>query len=226
MAAKITKWTDEVINFMIENYEGRDNIELAELLNERFNLNTNGDRVSNVKANLKRRRGIDIRTGINRGCIKKGNIPFNKGLKWNEYLTKEQQEKSSKTWFKKGNIPMTAVEIGEEHIRHKKPNDEGFLCVKTCNGKGNKNWTPKQRYVYEQHYGEIPKGHKVIFADGNRNNFDISNLILVSNAEELHLNSRGLRFKDKELTETGLNVVKVILKLGGNNERRKSRKSK
>lgn len=226
MAAKITKWTDEVINFMIENYEGRDNIELAELLNEKFNLNTNGDRVSNVKSNLKRRKGIDITTGINRGCIKKGNIPFNKGLKWNQYLTKEQQEKSSKTWFKKGNIPMTAVEIGEEHIRHKKPNDEGFLCVKTCNGKGNKNWTPKQRYVYEQHYGEIPKGHKVIFADGNRNNFDISNLILVSNAEELHLNKRGLRFKDKELTETGLNVVKVILKLGGKNERSKSRKSK
>ena len=78
---KPTKWTDEVIQFMIENYQGKDNIELAELLNERFNLNTNGDRVSNVKANLKRRKGINLNTGINKGCIKKGNIPFNKGKK-------------------------------------------------------------------------------------------------------------------------------------------------
>ena len=227
MAAKVTKWNDEVINFMIENYKGRDNIELAELLNEKFNLNTNGDRVSNVKSNLKRRKGIDLRTGINRGCIKKGNVPHNKGKKWNEYLTKEQQEKASKTFFKKGNIPMTAVEIGVEHIRHRKPDDEGFICVKTCNGKGNKNWTPKQRYVYEQHYGEIPDGHKVIFADGNRNNFDISNLILVSNAEELHLNRNKFRFNDKELTKTGLNVVKIILKTGGKNgERIRRKKSK
>ena len=69
---------------------------------------------------------------------------------------------------------MTAVEIGEEHIRHKKPNDEGFLCVKTCNGKGNKNWTPKQRYVYEKHYGEIPKGHKVILFEKNEKNLKMS----------------------------------------------------
>ena len=53
---KTYKWTEEVVNFMIENYKGKDNVELAELLNKKFNLNTNADRVSNVKANLKRRK--------------------------------------------------------------------------------------------------------------------------------------------------------------------------
>lgn len=207
---KITKWTDEVIEFMKCNYKGKDNIELAQLLNEKFNLNTNADRVSNVKSNLKRRKGLDLTTGINRGCIKKGNIPFNKGKKWNEYLTKEQQEKSRKTCFKKGNIPQNYREVGSERV-----NVDGYWEIKVS--EPNK-WELKHRVIYKQNFGDIPKNCKVIFADGNKNNLELNNLILTTNAEELHLNKRGFRFKEKELTETGLNIVKLILKIGGKNE--------
>ena len=77
-------------------------------------------------------------------------------------------------------------------------------------GKGNKNWKPKQQIVYEQHYGPIPPKHKVIFADGDRFNFNPDNLILVSNSEELIMNKRKLRYKDKELTRTGSIIAKVI----------------
>ena len=210
-----TVWTDEVIQFMIENYEGKDNIELAELLNKKFNLNTNGDRVCNVKANLIRRKGINLRTGINRGCYRKGIAPANKGKKWDEYMSKEGQEKSKTTWFQKGNISSNAVPVGTEHIRYSKGDDIGYVCVKVCDGSKNRNWVPKHRLIYEEKYGPIPEGSKVIFADGNRRNFNIENLILVSNAEELHLNKDGLRFNDKELTETGLNITKVKLRVGG-----------
>ena len=209
-----TVWTEEVIEFMKCNYKGKDNIELAELLNKKFNMNTNGDRVCNVKANLIRRYGINLRTGINRGCIQKGNIPMNKGKKWNEYMTKEQQEKARKTCYKKGNIPINHKEVGSERI-----SVDGYWEVKIA--EPNK-WDSKHRVIYKQHYGDIPDGYKVIFADGNKNNFDLSNLLLVSSAEELHMNRRKLRFEDKDLTESGLNLVKVILKANekkrGNNE--------
>ena len=53
-------------------------------------------------------------------------------------------------------------------------------------------------------------GHKVIFADGNKRNFDIDNLILVSDSEALIMNANKLRYENKELTKTGALIAKVI----------------
>lgn len=193
---KKTKWTDEVIQFMIENYQGKDNIELAELLNKRFNLNTNGDRVCNVKANLKRREGIDLRTGINRGCFPKGNVPVNKGTKGLYNVG------GNRTSFKKGNIPPNKRPIGSERI-----NVDGYIEVKV----GDPNtWDLKHRVVYREHYGEIPEGYNVIFLDGNKQNVDINNLGLVSKAENLIMNRNKLYSTDKEITNTGTIIAKLI----------------
>ena len=208
------KYTPEVIEFILQNYKGRDNVELANMLNEKFNLDTNCDKVSMFKANYKRREGVDLRTGINRGCFAKGSVPMNKGKKWSEYLSEEQQERAKKTWFKKGNVSANASEIGAEKIRYSKDDDIGYICVKVCNGNKNKNWIPKHWLVYEKEYGPIPKGHKVIFLDGNRRNFEPSNLKAISYAEELIMNKNNLRYEEKELTETGHLIAQIISKRG------------
>lgn len=200
--AKATKWTPEVIQFMIDNYKGRDNIELAELLNEKFNLNTTNKRVQNVKSNLLRRKGINLKSGINRGCIKKGNIPKNKGLKWDDYLSKEQQERSRATCFKKGNVPPNYREVGSERI-----SVDGYIEVKT---KDPNTWELKHRLVYEEKYGKISKGSIVVFLDNNRQNIDIDNLKLISRSEELIMNKNKLFTKDKDITNTGTLIAKVI----------------
>lgn len=196
--AKPTKWTDEVIQFMIENYQGKDNIELAELLNDKFNLNTTGDRVSNVKANLKRRKGINLNTGINRGCIKKGHVPFNKGKKG---LTT-----ANKTSFKKGHVPANYRKIGSERITV-----DGFIEIKIANP--NK-WVTKARLIYEKHHGKIPKNHVIIYLDGNKQNLEIDNLIAISRKEHLILNHNNLRYNNKEVTETSVNLAKLMSKAG------------
>lgn len=206
---KLYKWTDEVIQFMIDNYENKDNIELAKLLNKKFNLNTNGDRVSNVKVNLKRRKGIDLTTRINRGCYKKGNIPVNKGTKGMFNVG------GNKTSFKKGNIPANHRKVGEERMKK-----NGYIEVKVQDGCLNKNWMLKHRYIYEQYYGKIPDGCNIIFLDGNKRNFDISNLKLVSKAEDLIMNNNKLFATDKDLTYSGTLIAKVIDK---SNEKRKHR---
>ena len=68
----------------------------------------------------------------------------------------------------------------------------------------------KHRLIYEKHHGKLPKGYKVIFADGNKNNFDIDNLVAISNSQELILNRRNLIFEEQELTKSGVLIAKVI----------------
>lgn len=89
---------------------------------------------------------------------------------------------------------------------------EMAMLIKIQDGHGNKNWIRKHRYLYEQAYGEIPKGHKVIFADGNIRNFELNNLILISDAEELIMNKRKLFSESPEHTKTGVLIAKVLNK--------------
>lgn len=48
------------------------------------------------------------------------------------------------------------------------------------------------RLVYEKHYGPIPKGFVVHHKDGDKSNFDIRNLILLSNNNHHSLHMRGI----------------------------------
>jgi len=45
------------------------------------------------------------------------------------------------------------------------------------------NWVYVHRMIWEQHYGPIPAGQNVCFKDGNKRNFDIDNLELVSDED-------------------------------------------
>lgn len=83
---------------------------------------------------------------------------------------------------------------------------DGYL-IKTEKG-----WIPKQKFLWEQKNGPVPDGYCIIFADGDRTNFNESNLIKVSRKEHFHLNRRKLRFSYPEYTKTGLNIVKLFLK--------------
>lgn len=123
-------------------------------------------------------------------------------------MSPEQYEKCKATMFKKGNIPANHRPIGSERI----DNRDGSILIKIQDGHLQKNWMSKSRYIYEQAHGKIPKGYKVIFADGNNRNFDLDNLILVSNAEELIMNQRKLMSNDAEFTKTGVVIAKVLNK--------------
>lgn len=206
-------WTDEVKDFIIKNYQGKDNIELADMINKKFGLNINNKDVGQFKAKMKSKTGIDLSSGINKGFYKKGNVPACKGKKWDEFKSKESQERSKSSWFKKGCITFNAHKIGTEMTKYNDNRKHNYIYVKVANGKRKQNWKLKHHLIWEQYNGPIPEGHNVIFADGNNRNFNIDNLMLVSYAEELDLNMLHLRFNDKELTKTGLNIVKVHKKI-------------
>lgn len=88
-----------------------------------------------------------------------------------------------KTMFKKGHNPQNKLEVGAERICR-----DGYTYVKVSDSPNK--WVAKHHIVWGQ---DVPKGHKVIFIDGNKRNFEPSNLRIVSNAEMMKMNTM-LRF--------------------------------
>ena len=68
------------------------------------------------------------------------------------------------------------------------------------------------RLEWIKHYGKIPKGHVIMFLDGDNTNFDISNLACVENKNKLYIQSRGLISHNKKMTETGLMISELYYK--------------
>ena len=192
------KFTGEQIEFIKKIAKDKDSKIITVLFNNKFNLNLKVSQIQSCKQNHGIRSGFDSR-------FKKGNIPVNKGKKG--YMSYEQYKKCQATMFKKGNVPSNRREIGSERV-----DKDGYVLVKIRDGHLNKNWVFKHRLIYEQIYGKIPKNHKVVFADGNKRNFDPDNLLLVSYAEELIMNQRKLFTEDAEITKVGLNIAKVLNK--------------
>jgi hypothetical protein len=139
------------------------------------------------------------RFGINNGIdskFKKGQAPHNKGKK----MSKEMYEKLRPTMFQKG-CCHNARPVGTERVDR-----DGYVRIKVA--QPNK-WELKHVVVWESYYGKVPEGHLVIFLDGDKHNFDIDNLQIITLAENLFLNKKRMRFNDKELTSAAVNVAKV-----------------
>lgn len=112
----------------------------------------------------------------------KGHKPANKGKKQKEYMTPEAIERTKKTRFKKGSIPLNHKPVGSERICSK----DGYLLVKI---KEPDVWELKHRVIWERANGEIPESHAVVFKDGNIKNIKLENLELISREELMRRNT-------------------------------------
>lgn len=146
---------------------------------------------------------------INDSLIKKGSIPPNKGKK----LSAELRAKLEPSFFKKGNVPQNVVPIGTERLTK-----DGYIEVKVKNGGLQKNWRLKQRLIWEQQNGPIPKAHNVQFKDGNPLNFEIDNLYIISRGDQLKKNGytpeaiakRFLKMNDEDIAYAKVHAPGLI----------------
>lgn len=189
------RYSEEQKEFIITNNYGKYSKELAEMFNQYFNTNITAKEIAYFRRNHKLNSGLT-------GQFKKGNVAHNKGKKQIEYMSQESIERTKETRFKKGNKPKNYRPVGSERITK-----DGYIEVKVADP--NK-WETKNKIIYKQYFGDIPEGHKIIYADGNKLNNDINNLILVSDNEELIMNRHKLRTENIELTKTGYLIAKVI----------------
>lgn len=192
-------WNDEEKKYLKKIVKGHHYNEIQKLINKKFNLNLTNNQ---IKAAIGR---YKLNTGFT-GRYNKGNVPFNKGKNGKEYLSEEALEGMRKTQFKTGQAPVNWRPLGSERITV-----DGYTEIKIA--EPNK-WRLKQQLIWEEHNGKIPKGSVVLFGDGDKSNFDINNLILVSRKQLLIMNNNKLIKDDTELTKTGVVIADILLKIG------------
>lgn len=189
------EFSKEQIEYIRKIAKGKYAAEITKLFNKRFNLSLKVSQIQACKANHNITSGVDSR-------FKKGNIPVNKGKKGS--MSPEQYEKCKATMFKKGQVPKNHKPVGSERI-----DKYGYILIKVA--EPNK-WKAKHRILWEQVNGPIPEKHRLVFADGNRQNICLENLILVSYAESLIMNERKLFCENAEHTKIGANIAKILSK--------------
>ena len=185
----------EVKKFILENYIGTGHQAMADLLNQTFGTSYTKSQMAAYYKNHKLNSGL-------RGHFKKGCIPFNKGIK-GLFLGGEEIQ------FKPGNRPANWVPVGSERV-----NANGYVDVKIQDGMLQKNWKGKHIIIWEETHGPGPKGHVVIFADGNQQNVVLDNLLLVSRAQLVRMNQKHLIKSDAELTKTGAIIADIYNNIG------------
>ena len=189
------KYTQEEHIFLKKYIPGHTYKEIVEAYNKKFIEPITVSRVKGYMSNHKLKNGLT-------GRFKKGHIPYNKGLHT------PTVGRMGETQFKKGNLPHNTKPIGYERITK-----DGYIEVKVAMRPGDTenghNFVLKHRIIYEKANGPIPKGIKVIFKDGNKRNFELENLSLVTEAENLQLTRLGLRSEIREFTETGILIARA-----------------
>ena len=111
--------------------------------------------------------------GSRRNRFTPGMTPANKGRRQTDYMSAESIAASSRTRFKPGNRPHNRREIGTECTHA-----DGYVYLRIESG-----CVLKHRHVWEQAHGPVPEGYVVAFRDGNRQNCELDNLLLISRAD-------------------------------------------
>ena len=188
-------FTDEIVQFVKDNYLGLHTYELTNLVNERFNGSYTDQQIRALKNRHK------LRNGIKAGH-RKGEPTWNKGKK----ATGKHLETMKRNAFKPGQIAHNTRQIGDEYMERR-----GYVYVKVSDGPGAwyDNWKLKHVLIYEQNFGPIPEGYAVIFGDGDRTNFDPNNLVLVTTEELLWLGRNDGIYKDADLTKVNALVARL-----------------
>ena len=195
MSRRIKKWTEEEKEYLKSIVFGRSHDEILKLMNEKFEYEFTKEQIKGVIA---RNKLITGRTGH----FEKGVIPWNKGTKG--------VCKANKTTFKKGNKSWNYKPVGSERI-----NSEGYTDVKIADP--NK-WKLKHHILWEKEVGSIPEGYVLVFADRNKQNIKIENLLLVNKKQILTMNANNLISEEAEVTKAGLNLAKLINKISESNK--------
>ena len=138
----------------------------------------------------------------------KGQKPFNKGMKWSDYLTPEQQQLSRNTTYKKGHLPHNTRADGDISLRRDKGGYD-YLHIRTSLAK----WELLHVHNWKKAFGEIPAGYIVAFKTTDRANCEVENLELITRKESMLKNT--IQHYPEELRNTMKTLKKLKRQING-----------
>jgi hypothetical protein len=191
--------TKEQVVFVKRNYRRLSITKLTEKLNAHFGIFKT---VQQIDCFVKNHRILSGRTGR----FPKAHTPWNTGTKGMGIC------KGNSGCFKKGNVPANIKPLWSERI-----DSDGYIWIKVPRRDPHTGFPTrymlKHVWVWENSKGKTPKGSNIVFKDGNRNNCEIKNLILVTDAELAVMNRHeGFGAAPPELKETIIALSKLKVK--------------
>jgi len=199
-----TKWKPHEIELLKQHYSDKTIKELYEILKRSFSsiysqANLLGLKKSEEhKIKLKIQDIQRLKELGNESRFQKGNKPWNKDLKG--YMG------ANVTSFKKGNKPHNTRKVGDTRI-----DEDGFLLVKVAD----KKWIRKEILIWESVHGKVPKGYVVRVKNPALNKYEINNLMLISFAENMRLNTIHRYPEDLKKTIKALSKLNKTIKKYG-----------
>lgn len=189
-----TVWTPAMIETMTNRYPHEPSLTLA----KEFGIKTS--RVYQKAARMGLKKTPEFLSGPNSGRTdgqRGGKNRFKPGHQtWNKGINFNPGGRSAETRFKKGMKPHTWQPIGTERF-----SKDGYLQRKVADtGEKLKDWVYVHIFLWQEHHKkDLPKGHAIVFKDGDKTNIVIENLECLSRAELMKRNS--VHNLPKELAE-------------------------
>lgn len=119
----------------------------------------------------------------NAGCFPKGATPWNKGVHYTA------GGRSAETQFKPGVRQGVAVRLYQP-IGTERLSKDGYLQRKVNDDMPlQRRWRGVHILLWEAVNGPLPKGHALIFKDGNKRNITLDNIELITRADLMRRNS-------------------------------------
>lgn len=204
--------TPEIDAFILKHYKGTGYQKMADMVNERFGT---GYTAAQMKGYYGRNQ---LDSGLT-GQFQKNHTPINKGKRWNEFMSREAQERCRTTTFQPGHIPQNGgTPIGTIRLRHghKSRGDKPYYWQKVAQPNV---WRMKHVIEWESHNGPVPEGCMVTFANGDTLNWHIDNLILETRAQHAVKNRWAIRGYDQESAQAANTIADI--KMTVNKRKRK-----
>jgi hypothetical protein len=196
MATMASKFSQLQLDFIAEYYPQMKTAEIAKI------IGVSESSIYNLAFKLRLKKSAEYLREVHGNVIKeagkkyrytKGQEPWNKGIKGRNNAPKH-------TLFKNGHIPANYKPVGWTRI-----DSEGYHWTKVEEGLNG--WVMTHRLAWEIENGPIPKGKFLRFIDGNKENWQIENLMLVDRESNMRLNT--IHRYPEELKST----MKILSKL-------------
>lgn len=183
--------TKEQHDYFLAHHVGKYAPDFAAEMNKTFGLNLTARQIKNY------RRNNNLNSGLN-GYFFKGHTPHNKGKKYPNMPPNSGQ-------FQKGIKPPGSLPIGTINYT-----TDGYPKIKVADPNV---WEYLHHKTWKEHHGPIPKGHSIVFLNGDKSNWDISNLACLSKSEVVRMNQNHLFSSDSNMTRAGIGYTKLTNKI-------------